>query len=247
MLLFHILTLFPEFFAGPLDVSILKRAREKGLIKIELLNIRDFSRDKHKKVDDYPYGGGAGMVMKPEPIFEAVDFAVGSVEARKRRIILLSPQGRIFNQEMARELSCEEHIILICGHYEGVDERVKTIITDEVSLGDFVLTGGEIPALAVVDATSRLVPGVLGSYESVSEESFSNGLLEYPHYTRPEVYRGLRVPEVLLSGNHREIELFRRREALRRTLEKRPDLFKKLKLTELDKKLLEEMGFGCQE
>ncbi|ADL07831.1 tRNA (guanosine(37)-N1)-methyltransferase TrmD [Thermosediminibacter oceani] len=247
MLLFHILTLFPEFFAGPLDVSILKRAREKGLIKIELLNIRDFSRDKHKKVDDYPYGGGAGMVMKPEPIFEAVDFAVGSVEARKRRIILLSPQGRIFNQEMARELSCEEHIILICGHYEGIDERVKTIITDEVSLGDFVLTGGEIPALAIVDATSRLVPGVLGSYESVSEESFSNGLLEYPHYTRPEVYRGLRVPEVLLSGNHKEIELFRRREALRRTMEKRPDLFKKLKLTELDKKLLEEMGFGCQE
>ncbi|MCG0274637.1 MAG: tRNA (guanosine(37)-N1)-methyltransferase TrmD [Thermosediminibacteraceae bacterium] len=247
MLVFHILTLFPEFFTGPLDISILKRAREKGLIRIELLNIRDFSKDKHKKVDDYPYGGGAGMVMKPEPIFEAVEFAASTIETEKRRIILLSPQGRVFDQDMARELAQEEHIILICGHYEGVDERVKTIITDEVSIGDFVLTGGEIPALAIVDATSRLIPGVLGSYESVKEESFSNGLLEYPHYTRPEVYRGLRVPEVLLSGNHREIEMFRRREALRRTFEKRPDLFKKLKLTEEDKKLLKEMGLSCQD
>ncbi|MFO7151688.1 MAG: tRNA (guanosine(37)-N1)-methyltransferase TrmD [Bacillota bacterium] len=247
MLLFHILTLFPEFFTGPLEISILKRAREKGLIGIELLNIRDFSRDKHKKVDDYPYGGGAGMVMKPEPIFEAVEFAASAVQTEKRRIILLSPQGRLFDQNMAKELSQEEHIILICGHYEGVDERVKTIITDEVSIGDFVLTGGEIPALAIVDATSRLIPGVLGSYDSVKEESFSNGLLEYPHYTRPEVYRGLRVPEVLLSGNHREIEKFRRKEALRRTLEKRPDLFKRLELTDEDKKLLEEMGFSCQD
>jgi len=247
VLLFHILTLFPEFFTGPLEISILKRAREKGLIGIELLNIRDFSRDKHKKVDDYPYGGGAGMVMKPEPIFEAVEFAASAVQTEKRRIILLSPQGRLFDQNMAKELSQEEHIILICGHYEGVDERVKTIITDEVSIGDFVLTGGEIPALAIVDATSRLIPGVLGSYDSVKEESFSNGLLEYPHYTRPEVYRGLRVPEVLLSGNHREIEKFRRKEALRRTLEKRPDLFKRLELTDEDKKLLEEMGFSCQD
>lgn len=247
MLIFHILTLFPEFFTGPLEISILKRAREKGLIGIELLNIRDFSRDKHKKVDDYPYGGGAGMVMKPEPIFEAVEFAASAVQTEKRRIILLSPQGRLFDQNMAKELSQEEHIILICGHYEGVDERVKTIITDEVSIGDFVLTGGEIPALAIVDATSRLIPGVLGSYDSVKEESFSNGLLEYPHYTRPEVYRGLRVPEVLLSGNHREIEKFRRKEALRRTLEKRPDLFKRLELTDEDKKLLEEMGFSCQD
>lgn len=247
MLLFHILTLFPEFFTGPLEISILKRAREKGLIGIELLNIRDFSRDKHKKVDDYPYGGGAGMVMKPEPIFEAVEFAASAVQTEKRRIILLSPQGRLFDQNMAKELSQEKHIILICGHYEGVDERVKTIITDEVSIGDFVLTGGEIPALAIVDATSRLIPGVLGSYDSVKEESFSNGLLEYPHYTRPEVYRGLRVPEVLLSGNHREIEKFRRKEALRRTLEKRPDLFKRLELTDEDKKLLEEMGFSCQD
>ncbi|MDN5332708.1 MAG: tRNA (guanine37-N1)-methyltransferase [Tepidanaerobacteraceae bacterium] len=247
MLVFHILTLFPEFFSGPMDVSILKRAREKGLVRIELLNIRDFSKDKHRKVDDYPYGGGAGMVMKPEPIFEAVEYASRAVDAEKRKIILLSPQGSVFNQDMARELAKQEHIILICGHYEGVDERVKTIITDEISLGDFVLTGGEIPALAIVDATSRLVPGVLGSNESLKEESFSSGLLEYPHYTRPEVYRGLRVPEVLLSGNHREIERFRRKEALRRTLEKRPDLFKKLELTEEDKSLLKEMGFGCQD
>lgn len=241
MLIIHILTLFPEFFAGPLNVSIMKRAREKGLVKIELVNIRDFSRDKHRKVDDYPYGGGCGMVMKPEPIFEAVEFAESAVKAEKKRVILLSPQGKLFNQQIAREYSGQEHLILICGHYEGVDERVKTIVTDEISMGDFILTGGEIPALAVIDATIRFVPGVLGSEESPENESFSEGLLEYPQYTRPPVYRNLKVPEVLLSGNHKEIQLFRRREALRRTYEKRPDLFRKLHLTELDKKLLEDI------
>jgi len=241
-----VLTLFPAMFAA-LDESIVKRARERGLLTLRVWDIREFAYDRHRTVDDTPYGGGAGMVMKPEPILEAVEFAASAVQTEKRRIILLSPQGRLFDQNMAKELSQEEHIILICGHYEGVDERVKTIITDEVSIGDFVLTGGEIPALAIVDATSRLIPGVLGSYDSVKEESFSNGLLEYPHYTRPEVYRGLRVPEVLLSGNHREIEKFRRKEALRRTLEKRPDLFKRLELTDEDKKLLEEMGFSCQD
>jgi len=239
MLKIHVLTLFPEFFESPFNVSIIKRALDKGLIQIELINIRDFSRDKHKKVDDYPYGGGCGMVMKPEPIFEAVEYVEKMIEGESRRIILMSPQGKVFNQDLARQLSKEQNLIFICGHYEGIDERVKTLITDEISIGDFILTGGEIPALAIIDATSRLVPGVLGSSESPEDESFSNGLLEYPQYTRPEVYRGLRVPEVLLSGNHKEIELFRRKEALIRTRDKRPDLFQKLKLTDLDKKLLE--------
>lgn len=238
MLYVHILTLFPEFFSGPLNVSITKRAIEKNLLKIELVNIRDFSRDKHKKVDDYPYGGGCGMVMKPEPIFEAVDFAKKTIDVSKRRIILLSPQGKPFSNKTAKELSDEEHLVLICGHYEGIDERVKTIITDEISLGDFVLTGGEIPALAMLDATMRFIPGVLGSSKSSEDESFSDGLLEYPQYTRPRIYKNLKVPEVLLSGDHQKIERFRRKEALERTLKNRPDLFSKLKLTEDDKKLL---------
>lgn len=238
MLYVHILTLFPEFFSGPLNVSITKRAIEKNLLKIELVNIRDFSRDKHKKVDDYPYGGGCGMVMKPEPIFEAVDFAKKTIDVSKRRIILLSPQGKPFSNKTAKELSDEEHLVLICGHYEGIDERVKTIITDEISLGDFVLTGGEIPALAMLDATMRFIPGVLGSSKSSEDESFSDGLLEYPQYTRPRIYKNLKVPEVLLSGDHQKIERFRRKEALKRTLKNRPDLFSKLKLTEDDKKLL---------
>ncbi|HQA59915.1 MAG TPA: tRNA (guanosine(37)-N1)-methyltransferase TrmD [Tepidanaerobacteraceae bacterium] len=239
MLIIHVLTLFPEFFESPFNVSIIKRALDKGLIQIELINIRDFSRDKHKKVDDYPYGGGSGMVMKPEPIFEAVDYVEKTIEGERRRIILMSPQGKTFNQSLARELSTEKNLVFICGHYEGIDERVKTLITDEISIGDYILTGGEIPALAIIDAVTRLVPGVLGSSQSLEEESFSDGLLEYPQYTRPEVYRGLKVPDVLLSGNHKEIELFRRREALIRTREKRPDLFKKLKLTDFDKELLQ--------
>lgn len=178
------------------------------------------------------------MVMKPEPIFEAVEYAMEDFKTDKRRIILMSPQGKLFNNQMARSLSEQEHLILICGHYEGVDERVKTIITDEVSIGDFIVTGGELPALAVVDATARFIPGVLGSHESPENESFCKGLLEYPQYTRPEVYRDLRVPKVLLSGNHKEIELFRRREALKRTRERRPDLFAKLNLSEQDLELL---------
>ncbi|MGB9813437.1 MAG: tRNA (guanosine(37)-N1)-methyltransferase TrmD [Thermovenabulum sp.] len=246
MLKFFVLTIFPEFFESPLHVSILKRAIEKGLIGVELINIRDFARDKHRKVDDYPYGGGAGMVMKPEPIFEAVDYVNSVTKSSKKRIILLSPQGKIFNNEIAKELSKEDELIIICGHYEGVDERVKTLITDEISLGDFVLTGGEIPALAIIDAVSRFIPGVLGSDESAINESFTDGLLEYPQYTRPEEYRGLRVPEVLLSGNHREIALFRRRESLRLTYEKRPDLLKKAKLTEEDKKLLKELNINLE-
>jgi tRNA (guanine37-N1)-methyltransferase len=238
MLNIHILTLFPEFFESPFSVSMIKRARDNGLIQIELIDIRDFSHDKHKKVDDYPYGGGCGMVMKPEPIFEAVEYVDKKINTMNRRIILLSPQGEIFNQTFARNLSKEQHLVFICGHYEGIDERVKTIVTDEISIGDFILTGGEVPALAIVDATVRFVPGVLGSSESPENESFCDGLLEYPHYTRPEIYRGLKVPDVLLSGNHKEIELYRQREALKRTREKRPDLFKRLELTDKDKKLL---------
>lgn len=237
MMRIYILTLFPEFFRGPLDVSILKRAQEKELVQFDLVNIRDFSRDKHRKVDDYPYGGGCGMVMKPEPIFEAVK-SVQSGSSPRPRIILLTPQGKTFDHDFALELSQERELVLICGHYEGIDERVRTLVTDEVSIGDFVLTGGEIPALAIVDATVRLIPGVLGSSHSPLDESFSEGLLEYPQYTRPEVYRDMKVPEVLLSGNHREIARFRRRQALIRTFEKRPDLIKKAELSEEEKELL---------
>lgn len=240
MLHVHILTLFPEFFSGPLDVSIAKRAQENGLINIEIINIRDFSRDKHKKVDDYPYGGGCGMVMKPEPIYDAVDFAKKAVTSNNKSIILLSPQGKVFNHKIAQELSSKEHLIFICGHYEGVDERVRAIITDEISLGDYVLTGGEIPALAIIDATSRYIPGVLGCSQSSEEESFSYGLLEYPQYTRPKEYKGLKVPEILLSGNHEKIRLYRRREALIKTYKNRPDLFAKLELTKEDIELLQE-------
>ncbi|GAQ26277.1 tRNA (guanine-N(1)-)-methyltransferase [Tepidanaerobacter syntrophicus] len=239
MLNIYILTLFPEFFESPFSVSIIKRAIDRNLVKIELINIRDFSHDKHKKVDDYPYGGGCGMVMKPEPIFESVEYVEKKIESTNRRIILLSPQGKIFNQAIAQELSCEQNLVFICGHYEGIDERVKTIITDEISLGDFILTGGEIPALAVTDSVIRLVPGVLGSSDSPVNESFCNNLLEYPQYTRPEIYRGLKVPDVLLSGDHKKIEIYRRKAALIRTKEKRPDLFEKIELTEEDRKLLE--------
>ncbi len=239
MLNIYVLTLFPEFFESPFSVSIIKRACDKGLVKIELTDIRDFSHDKHRKVDDYPYGGGCGMVMKPEPIFEAVEYVDKKINAKNRRIILLSPQGKIFNQSLAQDLSKEENLVFICGHYEGIDERVKTIVTDEISIGDFILTGGEVPALAIVDAVIRLVPGVLGSSESPHDESFCNGLLEYPQYTRPQVYRNLKVPDVLLSGNHKEIELYRRKEALKKTREKRPDLFNKLELKNNDNRLLE--------
>lgn len=241
MLNIHILTLFPEFFDSPFNVSIIKRAQDKGLVYINIIDIRDFSRDKHKKVDDYPYGGGCGMVMKPEPIFEAVEHVISKINDEKHRTILLTPQGKTFNHSLAREFAREEHLIFICGHYEGFDERVRTLVTDEISIGDFILTGGEVPALAIVDATTRLIPGVLGSNESVEDESFCEGVLEYPQYTRPEIYAGLKVPDVLLSGNHKEIELYRRKEALKRTYEKRPDMFKKLQLSETDKKLLEEV------
>jgi tRNA (guanine37-N1)-methyltransferase len=233
---FDIFTLFPEMFRGPLDESILARASERGLLEIALHNPRDVTTDRHHIVDDYPYGGGAGMVMKPEPLFLSVE----QVEV-SGPIILLSPQGRVFTQRIARELAAEPRITLICGHYEGVDERVREhLVTDEISLGDFVLTGGELAAMVLVDAVARLLPGVLAA-GSTEEESHTAGLLEYPHYTRPAAFRGWRVPEMLLSGNHAAIARWRRKESLRRTRARRPDLFTQLELTPLDRKLLAEL------
>ena len=237
---FDIFTLFPGMFEGPLTESILKRAQERGLLSIALHNIRDAATDRHHMVDDYPYGGGAGMVMKPEPIFAAVEPVY-----QGGPIILLSPQGRLFSQQLAQTLAQEPRVTLLCGHYEGVDERVREhLVTEEVSIGDYVLTGGELAAMVVVDAVSRLVPGVLAD-ESAQEESHSSGLLEYPHYTRPPEFRGWRIPEVLLSGHHEQIARWRRKESLRLTRERRPDLFAKLDLSgKLDKKLLEELEDG---
>ena len=235
---FDIFTLFPDMFQSPFSESILKRAQDRGLISISLHNIRESTSDKHHIVDDYPYGGGAGMVMKPEPIFTAVESIYNGGP-----IILLSPQGRPFNQHNARSLAQEARVTLICGHYEGIDERVREhLVTDELSIGDYVLTGGELAAMIVVDATSRLLPGVLGGEESTLEESHSAGLLEYQHYTRPPEFRGWRVPDVLLSGNHAEIARWRRKESLRRTKARRPDLFEKLDLSSKeDLKLLREL------
>ncbi|GAC1427287.1 MAG: tRNA (guanosine(37)-N1)-methyltransferase TrmD [Ktedonobacteraceae bacterium] len=217
---FDIFTLFPGMFQGPFSESILKRAQERGLLDIALHNIRDATTDKHHMVDDYPYGGGAGMVMKPEPIFAAVEAV-----HQGGPIILLTPQGRLFNQHIARELVLESRITLLCGHYEGIDERVcRYLVTDEISIGDYVLTGGELGAMILVDAVSRLLPGVL-TEGSTDEESHSNHLLEYPHYTRPAEFRGWRVPDVLLSGDHALIARWRRKESLRKTRQRRPDLF----------------------
>src|SRR5712691_1815410 len=236
---FDIFTLFPGMFQGPFTESILKRAQERGLLSIALHNIRDATTDKHHVVDDYPYGGGAGMVMKPEPIFTAVESVY-----KGGPIILLTPQGRLFNQQIARTLAQEPRVTLVCGHYEGFDERVREhLATDEISIGDYVLTGGELAAIVVVDATSRLIPGVLGGEESAQEESHSGTLLEYPHYTRPPEFRGWRVPDILLSGNHAEIARWRCKESIRRTRERRPDLFEKVELSrKLDEKLLRELN-----
>lgn len=223
-----ILTLFPEFFNTLCNWSIIGRAYEEGIIQINSINIRDFSKDKHKRVDDYPFGGGAGMVMKPEPIYDAIQ----SVKKSNTRTIYLSPQGKVFNQEIANELSKEEHIILLCGHYEGIDNRIiEHYIDEEISIGDYVLTGGEIPAMVVIDAVTRLLPGVLSSEESFIEESHFNGLLEYPQYTRPREFNGYKVPDILLSGHHKKIETWRKIESLKATFKKRPDLLKKINLT----------------
>ena len=235
-----ILTLFPEMFAGPFSESIMKRAADKGLINIHLHQIRDYTHDKHHVVDDTPYGGGAGMVMKPEPIFEAIE-AVKAMADGEARVILLSPAGKLFTQVIAADLALKPRLILIAGHYEGFDERVRSFVNDEISIGDYVLSGGELPAMVIVDAVARLIPGVLGSDESHIEESHSQGLLEYPHYTRPPEFRGLIVPEILLSGNHAQIAKWRRKESLKRTFERRPDLLEKAELSKSDLKLMEDI------
>jgi tRNA (guanine37-N1)-methyltransferase len=216
-----LLTLFPEMFTGPMDVSIVQRARQKGLLDLRVHNLRDYTHDNYKTIDDRPFGGGPGMVLKPEPIFEAVEALV----AEKTRVILMTPAGRVFNQAVARELAAQEELLFICGAYEGVDERVReALVDDELSVGDFVLTNGALPAMLVVDAVTRLLPGVLGDAQSPVDESFSDGLLEYPHYTRPAEFRGMNVPAVLLSGNHAEIEKWRREQSRQRTKARRPDL-----------------------
>lgn len=216
----HYLTLFPEMYDGVLNSSILKRAKDKGIVEYHLIDFRDYSEDKHNKVDDYPYGGGAGMVLKPEPIFNAMD----ALEVENPRVILLCPQGAPFNQKMAEDLSTEENIVFICGHYEGYDERIRTLVTDEVSIGDYVLTGGELASMAMTDAIVRLIPNVISNQESHEQDSFSTGMLEHPHYTRPREYRGMKVPEVLLNGDHKKIDEWRYNESLKRTKERRPDL-----------------------
>ncbi len=234
-----ILTLFPGMILPVLNESILKRAQEKGLLIVRVINIRDFATDKHHKVDDYPYGGGPGMVLKAEPVIRAVEYARGEKDVR---IILLSPQGKRYDQNMAYELSREERkIIFICGHYEGIDERVKIYLhPEEISIGDYILTGGELAALVIIDSATRLIPGVLGDMDSTKEESF-NLFLDYPHYTRPQKLRGMKVPEILLSGHHEKIRIWRRKQAILNTIRKRPDLLQEDRLSDEDKRLLEEV------
>lgn len=238
-----VLTLFPEMFAAVTSMSILRRAREQGLLEVCLTDIRDFALDKHRVVDDYPFGGGAGMVLKPEPLVAAVESVVGRAKDSgftESRVILMSPQGTVLTQARATELSSLQHLVLICGHYEGIDHRVtQLVVHEEISVGDYVLTGGELPAMIVIDCVARLLPGVLGCPESTTEESFAAELvLEYPHYTRPREFRGLPVPDVLLSGNHKEITRWRRGHSLRRTQEKRPELLGS-KLSRYDRECLE--------
>ncbi|AIQ69458.1 tRNA (guanosine(37)-N1)-methyltransferase TrmD [Paenibacillus graminis] len=277
-----VLTLFPEMCEGVFSTSILGKAREKGIVSLNAVNFRDYSGNKHNSVDDTPYGGGGGMVLKPDPIFAAVEHVLaasgnlelsgwegeqvgeannvhlphgngesavvngGSTTRAQPRIILMCPQGRTYNQQIAEELAREEHLIFICGHYEGYDERIREhLVTDELSIGDYVLTGGELPALTVIDSIVRLQPGALGNETSAVTDSFSTGLLEYPHYTRPAEFRGWKVPDILLSGHHANIEVWRREQALQRTLERRPDLLETVELTAKDKatlKRLKEQG-----
>jgi tRNA (guanine37-N1)-methyltransferase len=239
-----ILTLFPQMFEAPFGFSMFKRAIDNGLVNINLVNIRDYTHDKHHTADDYPYGGGAGMVMKPEPIFEAVEAIKDKLDDKDAAlpVILLTPQGRLFSHKIAQELTQHPHIVLICGHYEGVDERViEHLATDTISIGDYVLTGGELPAMVVADAVLRLIPGVLGSEESPLDDSHASGLLEYPQYTRPADFHGWEVPDILLSGNHAQIAKWRREQIIKRTLEKRPELLDKADLGLEDKRLVKRM------
>ena len=243
---FDVFTLLPEVFPTYLESSILKRAAQKGLINVRVHNIRDYTHDKHHTTDDTPYGGGGGMVMKPEPVFESIETILGMAAppsplepASTIPIILLTPQGRVFNQRVAEELSQHQRITMLCGRYEGVDERIREhLVTDEISIGDYVLTGGELPAMMIIDAVSRLIPGVLGDPTGAEDDSHSMGLLEYPHYTKPSEFRGWKVPDVLLSGDHAKIEKWRREQALLRTYNKRPDMLEKAELSEKDKKFI---------
>ncbi|MBY0120717.1 tRNA (guanosine(37)-N1)-methyltransferase TrmD [Bacillus sp. S/N-304-OC-R1] len=236
-----VLTLFPEMFSGVFGHSILKKAAENNAVQYNVVNFRDYSDNKHQTVDDYPYGGGAGMVLKPQPIFDAVADLRDRAQSSPR-VILLCPQGERYNQKKAEELAELDHLIFICGHYEGYDERIREhIVTDEISIGDFVLTGGELGAMVIIDSVVRLLPGVLGNEESHRRDSFSTGLLEHPHYTRPADFRGMKVPEVLTSGNHRLIDEWRTKESLRRTYLRRPDLLEHIQLTDLQKKWLKEI------
>lgn len=242
MMRIDVLTLFPEMFAGVLGSSILAKAAEKSAVNYNVVNFRGYADNKHATVDDYPYGGGAGMVLKPQPIFDAVASLREQAGNKNAKVILLCPQGERFDQRKAEELAQEDHLIFICGHYEGYDERIReNIVTDEISIGDYVLTGGELGAMVVIDSVVRLLPEVLGNQESHMKDSFSTGLLEHPHYTRPADFRGMKVPDVLLSGNHKLIEEWRNKEALRRTLVRRPDLLEKIELTSEQKKWLEEV------
>ncbi len=238
-----VFTLFPEMFQVPFSSGIFQRAIDGRIIRIHLHNIRDYTHDRHRTVDDYPYGGGPGMVLKPEPVFEAVESVRAEIYrdegVSKQPVVLLTPQGRRFTQPIAEELAGHSHLMVICGHYEGIDERIREyLITEEISIGDYVLTGGELPAMVVIDAVVRLVPGVLGSAESTRDDSHTRGLLEYPHYTRPPVYRDWPVPEVLLSGDHARIARWRREQVIRRTLERRPDLLEKATLEPEEKQLV---------
>lgn len=255
---FEVFTLLPEVFPSYLETSILKRARDRGLIDVRVHNIRDYTHDKHHMTDDTPYGGGGGMVMKPEPVFEAIESVLGRLDYAQDAspqtppasvsnipIILLTPQGRVFNQTIAKELSAHPHIALLCGRYEGIDERIREhLVTDEISIGDYVLTGGEIPALILIDAISRLLPNVLGDPTGAEDDSHAMGLLEYPHYTRPPEFRGWQAPEVLLSGDHAKIDKWRRQQALERTFKKRPDMLEKAELTKEDLKFIEKLKAG---
>ena len=242
---FVVLTLFPDMIQQAVSHSVLGKAVEKGIISVEAVDIRDYANNKHNTVDDYPFGGGAGMVMQGQPIYDAYQSLMP--RAKGARVVYMTPQGRPFTQRVAEELAQEESLVFLCGHYEGVDERlIEEIVTDEISLGDFVLTGGELAAISIIDAVSRLVPGVLGKEESFADESFSDGLLEYPQYTRPPVFMGREVPEVLLSGHHANVAKWRREQALLRTAKKRPDLLKTAELTKKDLQFLQEQGIEIE-
>lgn len=238
---YHVLTLFPEMIEQGLNTSILGKAMDRDLITLEAINIRDYTTNKHHKVDDYPYGGGAGMVMQAQPIYDAYKSIEERIECRPR-VIYLTPQGKVFNQEMAKEFAREEHLVFLCGHYEGVDERVlEEIVTDEVSIGDYVLTGGELPAMVMIDAISRMVPEVLNNQESAEFDSFHDNLLEYPQYSRPEIWNGKQVPPILLSGHHANVEKWRREQSIIRTLERRPDLLKNANLSKKERAFLQKL------